>query len=74
MPDNPITDAVEQAKGRVKEAAGVLAGDEDLEQQGQAQQEKVEKQQEAEQKAAEAQAAQAEASKAEAEQRRAQHG
>lgn len=67
-----MSDKVEEAKGRAKEAVGAATGQDDLREEGKAQQEKVEAGQEAQQKQAEAQEAQAEAQAAEAEQRRQQ--
>ena len=56
-----IGSAVDQAKGRVKEAAGDLTGDEGLQQQGQKEQERGELKEEAAEKQAKADEKQAEA-------------
>jgi uncharacterized protein YjbJ (UPF0337 family) len=56
-----IGSAVDQAKGRVKEAAGDLTGDEGLQEQGQREQERGELKEEAAEKQAKADEKQAEA-------------
>lgn len=67
-PKAGIKGAVEDAKGKAKEAAGVVTGDRDLEQEGEAQQEKADAQEDVAQKEAEAEKARAEAEAREAEQ------
>jgi uncharacterized protein YjbJ (UPF0337 family) len=59
----------EDIKGRAKEAAGAITGDESKKREGQAQQEKADADERAAQKEAEARAARAEADQREAEQR-----
>jgi uncharacterized protein YjbJ (UPF0337 family) len=59
----------EDVKGRVKEAAGAVTGDESMKQEGQAQQDKATAQRDVAAKEAEAEKARAEAAAAEAEQR-----
>ncbi len=59
----------EELKGKVKEAAGVLVGDEDLEREGEAQQDKADAQRDVARHEAKADAARAEAEAREAEQR-----
>lgn len=59
----------EEIKGRVKEAAGAITGNRDLEREGEAQQEKADAQREAAAHEAKADAARAEAAAREAEQR-----
>ena len=60
---------VEDVKGRAKEAAGAVSGNESLKQEGEAQQDKAAAQRYVAAKEAEAERARAEASAAEAEQR-----
>jgi uncharacterized protein YjbJ (UPF0337 family) len=64
-----IKGVVEDVKGKAKEAAGALTGDDDLKQEGAAQQDKAEAQREVAAKEAEAEKARAEAAAHEAEQR-----
>jgi uncharacterized protein YjbJ (UPF0337 family) len=73
-PEAGIEGAVEDVKGRAKEAAGALTGDKSLKQEGQAQQDKAAAQRDVAAKEAEAEKARAEASAAEAEQRSHQQG
>ena len=61
-------------KGRAKEAAGAVSGNESLKQEGGAQQDKAAAQRDVAAKEAEAEKARAEASAAEAEQRRTSRG
>lgn len=68
-PEAGAKGAAEEIKGRVKEAAGALFGDEDLEREGDAQQAKAEAQREVAEQEARADAARAEAEAREAEQR-----
>ena len=60
---------VEDVKGRAKEAAGAVTGNESLKQEGEAQQDKAAAQRDVAAKEAEAEKARAEAAAAEAEQR-----
>ena len=68
-PKAGVEGIVEDVKGRAKEAAGAVSGDESLKQEGQAQQDKADAQRDVAAKEAEAEKARAEASAAEAEQR-----
>jgi uncharacterized protein YjbJ (UPF0337 family) len=68
-PESGIEGVVEDAKGKVKEAAGALSGRDDLKHEGEAQQRKAEAEREVAKKEAEAEAARAKASAHEAEQR-----
>lgn len=68
-PEAGAKGVVEGIKGKVKEAAGVLTGNDDLENEGAAQQDKADSQREVAQKEAEAEKARAEAEAHEAEQR-----
>jgi uncharacterized protein YjbJ (UPF0337 family) len=68
-PESGIKGAVEGVKGKVKEAAGALAGKDELRREGQAQQEKADAQRDVAVKEAEAEKARAEAKAREAEQR-----
>lgn len=68
-PESGAKGAAEGVKGRFKEAAGVVSGDEDLEREGEAQQDKAEAQREVAAKEAEAERARAQAAGREAEQR-----
>jgi uncharacterized protein YjbJ (UPF0337 family) len=56
-PEEAVKGVVEDVKGKVKEAAGALAGRDDLTREGQAQQDKAEAQRDAAKKEAEADAA-----------------
>ena len=67
-PKSGIKGVIEDVKGKAKEAAGVITGDRDLEQEGEAQQEKAEAQREVARKEAEAEKARAVAEAKEAEQ------
>ncbi|BDT95053.1 CsbD family protein [Nocardia beijingensis] len=60
-PREAVEGVVEDIKGKAKEAAGVVTGDEDLKKEGRAQQDKAESQRDAAQKEAEAEKARAEA-------------
>jgi uncharacterized protein YjbJ (UPF0337 family) len=64
-PAEAVKGAVEGVKGKVKEAAGALAGRDDLTREGQAQQDKAEAQRNAAKKEAEADAARGSAQVAE---------
>lgn len=64
-----VKGVVEDVKGKAKEAAGTVTGNEDLEHEGLAQQDKAESQREAARKEAEAEKARAEADVDEARQR-----
>ena len=68
-PEAGIKGAVEDVKGKVKEAAGTLGGLDSLQREGRAQQDKAESQREVAKKEAEAERARAEASADEARQR-----
>ena len=68
-PKSGLKGTVEEVKGKVKEAAGILTGDNDLEKEGEAQQEKADAQRDVARKEAEAEKARGEASVKEAEQR-----
>ena len=68
-PESAAKGVVEGVKGKVKEAAGVLSGNEELEREGEAQQAKADAEREVAQKEAEADKARAEATAHEAEQR-----
>jgi uncharacterized protein YjbJ (UPF0337 family) len=65
-PEEGIKGAVEGVKGKAKEVAGTVAGRDDLQREGQAQQDKADAQREASQKEAEAEAARGAASANEA--------
>lgn len=68
-PESGAKGVVEDLKGKAKEAAGVLSGDEDLEREGEAQRKKADAQRKVAKHEAEADAARAEAKAREAEQR-----
>ena len=68
-PKAGVEGVVEDVKGRAKEAAGAVSGNESLKQEGEAQQDKAAAQRDVAAKEAEAEKARAEASAAEAEQR-----
>jgi uncharacterized protein YjbJ (UPF0337 family) len=68
-PEAGANGVVEDVKGKVKEAAGALTGQEELKREGAAQQEKADAQREVAVKEAEAEKARAEATAREAEQR-----
>ncbi|MDP9403681.1 MAG: CsbD family protein [Actinomycetota bacterium] len=68
-PEAGAKGAIEEIKGRVKEAAGALVGDQDLEREGDAQQAKADAQREVAEQEARADAARGEAEAREAEQR-----
>lgn len=68
-PESGAKGAVEDVKGKVKEAAGTLTGNEDLEREGEAQQSKAEAQRDVARKEAEADKARTEAEAQEAQQR-----
>lgn len=68
-PESGIKGVVEDVKGKAKEAAGTLIGDEDLEREGEAQQSKAEAQREVAEHEAKAEKARAEAEAQEAQQR-----
>ena len=68
-PEAGAEGTIEEIKGRVKEAAGTLVGDSDLEREGEAQQEKADAEREVAEHEAKAEAARAEAQAREAEQR-----
>jgi uncharacterized protein YjbJ (UPF0337 family) len=68
-PESGARGVVEGVKGKVKEAAGALAGDEEMRQEGRAQQEKAEAEREVARKEAEAEKARGVAEAREAEQR-----
>jgi uncharacterized protein YjbJ (UPF0337 family) len=67
-PEAGVEGVVEEVKGRAKEAAGAIAGDESLKQEGQAQQDKAAALRDVAAKEAEAEKARAKARAAEAEQ------
>lgn len=60
-PQEAVRGVVEDVKGKAKEAAGTIAGRDDLVEEGKAQQDKAEAQREAARKEAEAEKARAEA-------------
>ncbi|MEV6322413.1 CsbD family protein [Nocardia sp. NPDC051787] len=60
-PREAVEGVVEDIKGKTKEAAGVVTGDEDLKKEGRAQQDKADSEREAARKEAEAEKARAEA-------------
>ena len=68
-PEAGVKGVVEDVKGKAKEAAGVITGNEDLEREGEAQQDKAEADREVARKEAEAEKARAESEAKEAEQR-----
>ena len=68
-PEAGVKGVVEDVKGKAKEAAGVVTGEEDLEREGEAQQDKAAAQREVAEKEAEAERARAESEGHEAEQR-----
>ncbi len=68
-PEAGAKGVVEDVKGKAKEAAGVLTGNQDLENEGEAQQDKAEAQREVAEKEAKAEKARAEADVKEAEQK-----
>ncbi|MEE2033073.1 microaggregate-binding protein 1 [Rhodococcus chondri] len=68
-PSEGVKGAVEGIKGKAKEAAGALAGNDDLTREGRAQQDKAENQREVAEKEAEAEAARKKAAADEARQR-----
>lgn len=71
-PESGIKGVVEDVKGKAKEAAGTVIGNEDLEREGEAQQSKAEAQRDVAKHEAEAEKARAEAEAQEAQQRAAQ--
>ena len=71
-PESGIKGVVEDVKGKAKEAAGTVIGNEDLEREGEAQQSKAEAQREVAKHEAEAEKARAEAEAQEAQQRAAE--
>lgn len=68
-PEAGIKGVVEDVKGKVKEAAGTVTGDDSLKREGQAQQDKAEAQREVATKEAEAEKARAKAEAEEARER-----
>ncbi len=68
-PEAAVEGVVEDVKGRAKEAAGAVSGNESLKQEGQAQQDKAAAERDVAAKEAEAEKARVQASAAEAEQR-----
>lgn len=68
-PEAGVEGVVEDVKGRAKEAAGAVTGNESLKQEGEAQQDKAAAQRDVAAKEAEAEKARAQAAAAEAEQR-----
>jgi uncharacterized protein YjbJ (UPF0337 family) len=73
-PREAVEGVVEDVKGKAKEAAGVITGDQDLKKEGRAQQDKAESQRDAARKEAEAEKARAEADLDEARQNAYQSG
>ncbi|WP_084655282.1 microaggregate-binding protein 1 [Nocardia altamirensis] len=73
-PREGVEGVIEGAKGKVKEVAGAVTGDENLKGEGQAQQDKAESELEAAKKEAAAEKARAEADVAEARQAGHRHG
>jgi uncharacterized protein YjbJ (UPF0337 family) len=72
-PRDAVRGVVEDVKGKAKEAAGAMTDDDDLREEGRAQQDKAASRREAAQKEAEAEKARAMARAHEAEQRSHQH-
>jgi uncharacterized protein YjbJ (UPF0337 family) len=72
-PEAAIKGVVEDVKGKAKEVAGVVTGQDELQREGEAQQDKADAQREVAAKEAEAEKARAEAAAREAEQRSHQH-
>ncbi|MGN2640242.1 microaggregate-binding protein 1 [Nocardia takedensis] len=72
-PKEAVEGVVEDIKGRAKEAAGAVTGNENLREEGRAQQDKAESQREAARKEAEAEAARSAADVNEARQAAKQH-
>ncbi len=68
-PEAGITGVVEDVKGKAKEAAGAVVGNDDLQREGEAQQSKAEAQRDVAKHEAEAEKARAEADAQEAQQR-----
>ncbi|WP_433677899.1 microaggregate-binding protein 1 [Nocardia sp. CA-119907] len=68
-PREAVEGIVEDAKGKIKEAAGAVTGDDDLRGEGRAQQDKAESQRDAARKEAEAEKERGEAAAHEARQR-----
>lgn len=73
-PDEGVKGAVEDIKGRLKEAAGAVTGDDEAAREGQAQQDKAASQREVAKKEAAAERARAEAATHEARERSHQDG
>lgn len=73
-PDEGVKGAVEDIKGRLKEAAGAVVGDEEKAREGQAQQDKAASQREVAEKEAAAERARAEAATHEVRERSHQDG
>lgn len=73
-PKDAVKGVVEDVKGKTKEAAGVLTGNDELEREGEAQQNKADSQREAAKKEAEAEKARAEADMHKAEEKSAANG
>jgi uncharacterized protein YjbJ (UPF0337 family) len=72
-PEEGVRGVVEGVKGKAKEAAGAVLGQDDLAREGQAQQDKAEAQRDAAKKEAEAEAARGSADAAEKKQESHQH-
>lgn len=72
-PEAAVKGVVEGVKGKAKEAVGAVTGNEDLRDEGQAQQDKAEAERDVAKKEAEAERARAQAEAHEAEQRAHQH-
>ncbi|WP_067835341.1 CsbD family protein [Nocardia lijiangensis] len=73
-PREGVKGVVEDAKGKAKEAAGIVTGNENMEKEGRVQQDKAESQREAAEKEAAAEKARAEAGVDEARQKAYQRG
>jgi len=71
-PKAGVKGAVEDVKGKAKEAVGALKGDDRLQEEGQAQQEKADAERDVAKREAQAEASRADAKEKEAEQRAAQ--
>ena len=72
-PEAAVKGVVEDVKGKAKEAVGAVTGNEDLRDEGQAQQDKAEAERDVAKKEAQAERARAQAEAHEAEQRAHQH-
>ena len=71
-PENAVSGIVEDVKGKAKEVAGIVSSNDDLREEGRAQQDKAEAERDVAKKEAEAEAARGAASAAEARQKAAE--